>query len=456
MSDVLDRTGLAAGLESAGIQWRELADEERAADAVDGVQPSAICSPATYQEAAQALALADRLGLAVSPRGAGTKVGLGNPPRACDLIVSTERLSQVVDYAPANLTVTAEAGLTLAALQARLAEGDQYLAMDPPNGGQATLGGIIAANASGPRRFGLGSARDLVIGTHVSTTAGTVTKAGGRVVKNVAGYDLNKLYIGSLGTLVLVTEITFKVAPRPTAQTTVVGRFARVDQLGQAVQAIVRSPLLPTAVDLLNATAADSLAVGGVPDARGGYLLATLGTAAGRALRRQRDDLWKICQHAGATEVADLADGESERFWSSVAERPVQAIGANGVRAKIVVPPGRVPDVVRAIEERRARFGDRPELGGRAGSGVLYLSWDLFGAEGVDGQASSTADSLRELRARCQALGGSLVVETCPRSVKNHLDVWGDVGASLAVMQRLKAALDPRAVMNPGRFAGGM
>ncbi len=456
MSDVLDRSGLAAGLDTAGIAWRELDDAERASYAVDGVQPSAICWPTSYDEAAKALAVADKLRLAVSPRGAGTRVGLGNPPRACDLIVSTERLNRVVDYAPANLTVTVEAGIGLAALQAQLAEGGQFLALDPPHGDRATIGGIIATNASGPRRFGLGSARDLVIGTQAATTIGTVTKAGGRVVKNVAGYDLNKLYVGSLGTLVLVVEVSFKVTPRPAAQTTVVGRFARIDQVGQVVQKIARSPLMPTAVDLLNARAAEHLGFAGLPDARGGYLLAVLGTAPGRAVFRQRDDLKTFCAEAGATDVIDLADADSERFWWRVAERPAHSDGPGAVRVKVSVPFGRVPEAVRAIEDRRRSFGGHPAIGGRAGSGVIYVDWAWPEAATVDRRMSETAESLRALRGVCQELGGSLVVEECPRALKDHLDVWGEVGPSLAIMRRLKETLDPRAVMNPGRFVGGI
>src|SRR5262249_45858493 len=160
--------------------------------------------------------------LAVCPRGSGTKRGLGSPPRRCDLIVSTERLDQVVEYAPANLTVVAQAGVTLASLQQTLAPANQHLPLDPPFASAATLGGIVATNASGPRRLGYGTARDLVIGTRVATTGGLLTRSGGRVVKNVAGYDLNKLYIGSLGTLGLIVEIGFKIAPRPALQTTVV------------------------------------------------------------------------------------------------------------------------------------------------------------------------------------------------------------------------------------------
>src|SRR5579875_419114 len=456
MSRLVDWTGLAAGLESAGIAWRELAEDERAEYAVDGVQPTAICWPASYEEAARALAVADRLGLAVSPRGAGTKTALGNPPRACDLIISTERLDQVVEYAPANLTATVQAGLRLAAFQNVLAAGGQYLPLDPPHADQVTIGGIIAANASGPRRFGLGSARDLVIGTRAATTRGTVVRAGGRVVKNVAGYDLNKLYIGSLGTLVLIVEVSFKVAPRPAAQRTVVGSFPRIEALTQAVQTVIRSPLFPVAVDLVNGPALRGYDGPPVPEPGSGFLLATLGTAPGRAVLRQRDDLVRIYQQAGATEITDLADADSERFWGWIAERPARQTGPRAVLAKIAVPIARGGEIVRVIEGRRDAFGGQPAIGGRAGSGVIYLNWEIPESDGGDEPLATTARAIEALRETGRSLEGSLVVEECPRALKDRLDVWGPVGPSFALMRRLKEAMDPRAILNPGRFVGGI
>lgn len=456
MSEVLDRSGLAAGLETAGIAWRELTAPERLAYAVDGVPPSAICWPTTYREVAQALAVADRLGLAVSPRGAGTKVSLGQPPRQCDLIVSTERLTRIVDYAPANLTVTVEAGISLAALQATLAEGGQFLPLDVPHGDRATIGGIIAANASGPRRFGLGSARDLVIGTAAATTAGTVVRAGGRVVKNVSGYDLNKLYVGSLGTLVIVVEASFKVTPRPGTRTTVIGRFARIEDLSRAALGIARSALLPTVIDFLDASATAELNFSELPNPRGGYLLATLGTAPGHALMRQREDLRRIYQEAGADEIVDLSDTRSDAFWGQVAERPARAEGPDLIRVKVAVPASQVAEVVREIEQRPLPGVERRSIGGRAASGVLIVHWWLGDASSESVRPAMIAPALRELRARVQQLGGSLVVEWCPRALKDHLDVWGEVGAALGLMRRLKVALDPNGILNPGRFVGGI
>ncbi len=462
MTELRDRVGLAAALETAGIPWRELSDTERLAYAVDDVAPSAICWPATYGEAARALAVADRLGIAVTPRGAGTKVGLGNPPRACDLVVSTERLNRVVEYAPANLTITVEAGLSLATLQETLATGGQFLPLDPPFADRATLGGILAANSSGPRRLGYGAARDLVIGTRVATTAGTVTRAGGRVVKNVAGYDLNKLYIGSLGTLAVLVEVGFKLAPRPAVSTTVIGRFRAVDQLGQAVRGLLRSPLSLVALDLLNGPAAAALGFADLPAPGSGYLLAALGTASGGGVVRQREDVARAFRAAGADEVVDLADERGDAFWTRVAAAPTEGGAKDGaVRVKIAVPPGRLVEAVKLVEQRVGSLGEPPGLSGRAGSGVLTVTGAVSpvarpASERPDAGLATLAQSIAELRASCRALGGSLVLEECPRALKQLVDVWGDVGSALPLMRRLKEALDPRGVLNPGRFVGGI
>ena len=453
MAELLDRAGLAAGLDTAGVAWRELSDDERVGYAVDGVEPSAICWPSTPEEAARALAVADRLGLKVAPRGAGTKVGLGNRPRGCDLIVSTERLNQIVDYAPANLTVTVQAGVTLAQLQAHLADARQFLPIDPPFADQATVGGTLAANVNGPRRLGYGSVRDLVIGTRSATTSGKVVKAGGRVVKNVAGYDLNKLYIGSLGTVVLLVEVGFKIAPRPADQTTVVGRFARLEAVAAASREILHSPLLPSALDLLNPTAAERLGVADLPDGRGGYLLAALGTAPSAALQRQRDDFARLFASAGASSTAEVED--SDKFWAQVSGSVGEHAGTGGLRTRVSVPLADVASVTGLLERTGQTLGVPPSIVARAGTGVVYAGWNLP-ATMLNGNVGKLANVLAEARRQLQSRGGAMVVEDCPSDLKDHLDVWGDVGPALDIMRRLKAALDPRDTLNPGRFVGGI
>jgi glycolate oxidase FAD binding subunit len=454
----LDRVGLASGLDAAGVSWRELDDAGRQTYAVDGVEPFAICWPDTAEEASQCLSVADRLGVSVSPRGSGTKVGLGNKPRSCDLIVSTDRLQRIVDYAPENLTVTVEAGLRLSALQSMLASDHQNLPIDPPNAPRATLGGIMAANANGARRLGYGSLRDLVIGTRSVTPSGTIVRSGGRVVKNVAGYDLGKLYIGSLGTLVLLIEVNLKVTPVPSSQSTTVGNFESLERVAKLSRSIARSPLMPLALDVFNAPAAAALTnriAGLVPTRQTGYLLMVLGAAPGGGVHRQAADFARLFEQAGATDIVQLETADSDRLWSGV-----NAIGDSDdrndrIQLKISVPPGRLLEVWNLLEAYVEDLGGNPSISGRAASGVFYVAWSPLGGA-LDGALANTAVRIEEIRRQVVGLGGSLVVEQCPVSMKNHLDVWGDVGSSLPVMKRLKSALDPRGIMNPGRFVGGI
>jgi glycolate oxidase FAD binding subunit len=452
MAIAVDLVGLSAGLESGGVPWRELADDERADYVVDGVSPSGICWPETYEQAARALAVADRLGLAVSPRGSGTKLGLGNRPRRCDLIVSTERLDRVVEYAPANLTVIAQAGVKLASLQDSLAPANQHLPLDPPWATSATVGGIVASNASGPRRLGYGTARDLVIGTRVATTGGMVTRAGGRVVKNVAGYDLNKLYIGSLGTLALVLEVGFKIAPRPVTQTTVIGCFPQLKQIAEVTRLLLRSPLMPVAFDVFNQPAVTELDLIGLPSIGDGYLLAVLGAAPGSAVDRQTAEFANLFHQTGATHIADMLSDDCDAFWAKVAERSYSGADPHRTRLKMTVPPGRLVDALHATGRCRENFGGTPSIGGRAGSGVALVNFTIDESEDV----ARIADAVASLREDCRRLGGSLVVEECPLTLKERVDVWGDVGPSLGIMRKLKDALDPSGILNPGRFVGGI
>jgi glycolate oxidase FAD binding subunit len=449
----VDLVGLAAGLESAGVPWRELADEEWPAHAVDDLRPTAICWPESYEEAARALAVADRLRLAVTPRGSGTKLTLGNVPRRCDVILSTDRLARLIDYAPANLTVIAQAGMSLGELQRTLAPARQHLPLDPPWAERATLGGILATNSSGPRRLGRGTARDLVIGTAAATTSGAVVRAGGRVVKNVAGYDLNKLYIGSLGTLALVVEVGFKIAPIPERQVTTIGAFGRVDNLAEASRVLRRSPLQPVALDLFDQTALNDLDRSGLPSVGAGYALAVLGAAPGGAVERQRNEFARVLREAGATSIADLPSAECDEFWAAVGERWRGSGPLTGMQLRLSVPPARLRDAIEWIESAREQFGAPISIVGRAGTGVVYVS-STIDADG--GRDQTVLGAIEDLRRNCERLQGSLVVERCPTRFKKRLEIWGIVGSSLELMRKLKAALDPGDTLNPGRFVGGI
>ena len=223
---------------------------------IDGIAAHERAAPATAAELAATLQAADEAGNAVAAVGGGTQLDLGMPPSRLDVVIDTTGLNRVVEYEPADLTVTVEAGIRFAELQRILGEQGQFLALDPAVQDGATIGGVIATNTSGPLRLSYGTPRDLVIGTRVANPDGTLTHAGGRVVKNVAGYDLNKLYIGSLGTLSIVVELSFKLAPIPPSLEAVVGQVPDLDAARELVGADVHSPLSPLPIELLGPRAA--------------------------------------------------------------------------------------------------------------------------------------------------------------------------------------------------------
>src|SRR5258705_234057 len=220
---------------------------------VDGKQPALVCTPDREQVSA-ALRLCAEADATVSPWGGGTAMALGNPPRQVEVVLNTGRLDRVIDHDPANLTVTAESGISLAALQQLLADQRQFVPVDPPFPERSTVGGIVAANLNGPRRSYYGSVRDLVIGMKVSLISGERIKAGGKVVKNVAGYDMCKLFVGSLGTLGVITEVTLRLAPLPESSETAraSGTLAQAQKFADE---LLHSPLLPAAVVLLQGQA---------------------------------------------------------------------------------------------------------------------------------------------------------------------------------------------------------
>jgi glycolate oxidase FAD binding subunit len=292
----------------------------------------------------------------------------------------------------------------------------------------------MATNASGPLRFAYGTARDLVIGTRVANPDGTVTHAGGRVVKNVAGYDLNKLYVGSLGTLGIIVELSFKLAPIPPATNTIVGQFSDFDAARSIVNAVVQSPLSPLAIELLGPRAASAA---GLPEAMlvvfrvGGYP---------QAVERQVRDLSALVSQHGGQRVET-----SDTVWDDLTGMRVAA-QSRDVVVKAAVPLVESTRLVAMLERHLA--GLDPVVWAHAGNGVVYAACS----------APTEPAVIRDVRAEVAKLGAnaSLVVHRCPTVLKGAVDVWGDPGSSLGLMRALKAKLDPKNTLNPGRYVGGI
>jgi glycolate oxidase FAD binding subunit len=391
-----------------------LADVARpgtADDVLVGVVPGRVVRPSSVDEVVDVLraAAADRL--TVVPVGGRTKTGWAAPPSSCDLLLDLTGLDRVVEHNPGDLVVVAEAGVRLAALQEQVGGSGQCLALDPPESG-ATLGGVVSANASGPRRRRYGTVRDLLIGTTVVLADGTVAKAGGKVVKNVAGYDLGKLYTGAHGSLGVVVSTTWRLHPVPPATRVVVVDLPDAAAAGPLALALNRSVLTPSAVELLGS-------------AGGPGRLVVVFEALEASVAHQADVAAGL---VGGEVVASLPD--------TFGRRPG---GPDDLVLRVAHAPAALPDVLAALPVGA-------QVAASAGSGVAYAA--VPAAEGV-----AALPGLREALRPCD---GTAVVLSAPEAVRDGLDHWGPVGDALGLMRRVKDRFDPERRMSPGRFVGGL
>jgi glycolate oxidase FAD binding subunit len=410
-----------------------------AGTAVDGLPVARLARPGSVEEASQVLRAAAEDGLAVVFAGGASKLGLGNPPERADLLVSTERLDQVLEHAAGDLVVRAQAGVRLADLQAALAPAGQWLALDPPEP-RATVGGVVAANASGPRRLRYGTVRDLIIGITVVLADGTVAHAGGKVVKNVAGYDLAKLFCGSLGTLGMIAEVIFRLHPLPAAAAVVTLEVEEPAQAGRAVQRLLRSPLEPSAVELV-------VDEWGWP---GRLTVVFEGIQPG--VEAQATAAVSLLGQVGSAAVA--GPGQTDAALSQLGALPFEKAE---LAFKATFPPAELPAVLAELRGRGPlRWGGA--LRAHAGTGVLWLVSDAREGElPADSPAvPRMVGWVTEARERLAARGGGLVVVKAPPHLKGQVDAWGPAGDALGLMRRVKERFDPDRRMSPGRFVGGI
>jgi glycolate oxidase FAD binding subunit len=405
---------------------------------VDGVPVARVARPGSVEEASQVLRAAAGEGLAVVFSGGGSKLGWGNPPERADLLVATEALDEVLEHAAGDLVVRAQAGVRLADLQAALAPAGQWLALDPPEP-RATVGGVVAANASGPRRLRYGTVRDLIIGVTVVLADGTVARAGGKVVKNVAGYDLAKLFCGSLGTLGMVAEAIFRLHPVPAAAAVVTLQAESPDQVGQAVRRLQRSTLEPSAVEL-------TLDDWGWP---GRLTVVFEGIRPG--VEAQAAAAAELLGQAGEAAVA--GPGQTDAALHQLGALPFEKAA---FALKATFPPAELPGILAELVAGPPRWGG--PVSAHAATGVL---WMTSGAREGDLPADSppfpsVVRAIAEARERLVARGGSLVVVKAPPELKRAVDVWGAAGDAVGLMRRVKERFDPDRRLAPGRFVGGI
>jgi glycolate oxidase FAD binding subunit len=333
-------------------------------------------------------------------------------------------------------------------LQRELGGRGQWLSLDPAHADEATLGGILSSNAAGPRRHLYGSCRDLLIGVTVVTAAGALVKGGGKVVKNVAGYDLPKLFIGAFGTLGVVVEATVKLRPRPDADRLVVARFASLKEAGAAARAVMGSDLLPSALDLVDGETLRALGLGG-PD--GAALLIGV-DGIPEQVEWQCAEVERLLRPQGLADVRVLDGDARDAAWRARGGLGRGAFAETAAVMKWVVLPAQVADVMEQGAAAAQRAGLAAALAAHAGVGVV----EAVLAGGRPADAAAVAAVLTEWRRLVRAAGGQALVESAPLAVKERVPVWDDPGPALRIMQRIKSQLDPAGLLNPGRFVGGI
>ena len=378
--------------------------------------------PADAAACARAVAESAAASRTLRVRGAGTKDYLGEV-LPTDAVLDTTALAGIVAHVPADLTVTVAAGTRFADVRAALARAGQFLPLDPPHADAATIGGIVAANSTGFWRARYGGVRDLLIGTTAVLGDGTLAHSGGRVVKNVAGYDLNKLFVGSLGTLGVLVECTFKVLPRPPVSAGAHAHFARSADAFAAADAIVRTSARPAA-----------LAISGGPDGTWELLLQADGDAA--PVERTLDLLSTASRAHGAS--AQRHEGVA----SVLATLKEVSATADGVVLRAALPLAAQP----AFATSATRLEGFAQLVADAASGIVRVV--------LRGDDVVVLGGMDALFAAARVCGGSARVERRPDSLRGRLHAWGDLEpAGLFLMRRLKEAFDPRGILEPGRSA---
>jgi glycolate oxidase FAD binding subunit len=428
-----------------------LAGEE---DAIAGVTPQVVVEATDEDEVAAVLRFASEQGLAVLVRGGGTQLAVGMPPDSGDILLSTVRLRSIIEHAPHDQTVSVQAGLALGELQAALGRTRQWLALDPLVPATSTLGGIIATNASGAHRLRYGGVRDQLIGIRVALADGTLARGGGKVVKNVAGYDLPKLFTGALGTLGVVVSATFRLYPLLPESRTVVVRASSPAPLGELALQTINSTLVPTVIDLLGPGVGGEAADMGT--GRDCALVVRFESGVAAAVTDQAEALLaRASGAAGSAGSARTLDGEDERaFWRHVDAVLTTADAHDGsVLLKASLLPADVAPWLEQLDAQAHVAGVTASWRAHAGHGLIYVR--LAGADaGADGGAA-LAELVAGLRQSAEGQRGSMVVLDGPPALLRTLDVWGSVPA-LDVMHRIKERFDPGGILNPGRFVGGI
>lgn len=384
-----------------------------------------IVYPNTQAELAAVTAWAAEQDYGILPCGSGSKLDWGGLVKSVKLVVSTQRLNQLIEHAVGDLTVTVEAGMKFATLQQILAKENQFLPLDPAYPDSATIGGIVATADTGSLRQRYRGVRDLLLGISLIRSDGQLAKAGGRVVKNVAGYDLMKLLAGSYGTLGIISQVTLRVYPLASASETVF-LTGEPESLQKATQVLLTSSLTPVAIDVLSKPLATTLDIGKAVS------LAVRFQSIPESVKEQSGRLLEIGATFGLQGQIYPANDESN-FWQQLKQLMWTPATESSVICKLGMRPGNALQTLSQWQQVKSLI--------HVGSGLGVLQFDAVSAE-----------TLLQIRQQCETHGGFLTVLKGPGNLKQQLEVWGYNGTALPLMQRIKQQFDPDNLLSPDRF----
>jgi glycolate oxidase FAD binding subunit len=427
---------------------------------VDGVLPSAVVQPSEAAQVAEIIRFAAAEKLSVIPCGGCTKLGIGSPPARYDVALDISRMNRVLAYDPQDLTLGVEPGVRIEDLSRVLAEQKQFLPLAVPFSDRATIGGIVAANSSSPLRHFYGGVRDFCLGMEFVTGEGIVSKGGGRVVKNVTGYDLHKLLIGSLGTLAVITRVNFRTFPLPPAQGSFVASFSDAESAFGFCRAIAQSVLTPQIVEVADPGAAHLLFSAQAPARIAPQQWSVIISAAGQpsVVDRYARELGHMASGGNAVEFVPLIDVEHSSVLARIREFPRLILEAASSAAifRISVLPTTMSSLLGRLSQLAARNHLDLATLTRA-SGLVYAAF--LPEEGNDAPFAALAKTSNEVFQACAGseIGAVAMLEWCPTEVKRAVgDLWGPPRQDFALMQRVKDVFDPQYVLSPGRFTSGI
>jgi len=444
--------------------------------AVDGLTPKAVAFPTSTKMVSEVVQCAGRGGLAAVPWGGGTKMGMGNPPERLDLVICTSGMNHMLDVDTANLTITVEAGVRFRDIQARLATQEDrcylplegftekgeficsdrsnsgcFLPLDPPFSEKATIGGIVATNSSGPKRLLYGLPRDLVLGIRFVTPKGDIVGAGGKTVKNVSGYDVSKLMIGSQGSLGILCEMTLRLLPLPESMETLVFGFNSLSDATGFADSVMRTKLLPAALELADRAALEGMGIEGIAEPGQSSFFVLVGLeACTEAVARMIKELPAAADRFNAKGHTLVREEKHRTLWlkagmlqSTLAER-YPALTA----LQLSYPMSEWKRLYEFAGKTLSRSGIDHTLLCHCGSGVTLVNILPENA----GAGKSLNDAVKTLLTECRKAGGNLVVQRAVPDHKRSLPMWGEMGSELTLMKRIREQMDPSGVMSPGRF----